>query len=53
MRRLRFTPFLVGLLAITALGFGVRMVFIYTERSTPLGGDAIYYDEAANLLADG
>ena len=53
MRRLRLTPFLIGLLAITALGLGVRMAFIYTERSTPLGGDAIYYDKAANLLADG
>lgn len=53
MKRLRLTPFVIGLLAITALGLGVRLAFIHTERSTPLGGDAIYYDKAANLLADG
>lgn len=53
MKRLRLSPFMLGLLAITALGLGVRLAFIYTERATPLGGDAIYYDKAANLLADG
>jgi hypothetical protein len=53
MRRPRLTRFTVALLAITALGLGIRVTFIFTERSTPLGGDAIYYDKAANLLADG
>ncbi len=53
MKRPHVIRFAIALLAITALGLGIRVTFIFTERSTPLGGDAIYYDKAANLLADG
>ena len=53
MRRPRLSRFAVALLAITALGLAVRVTFVFTERSTPLGGDAIYYHKAGNLLADG
>lgn len=51
--RRRLSRFAMALLAITALGLAVRVTFIITERSTPLGGDAIYYHKAADLLADG
>lgn len=53
MRVRRPSRFVLGLIAIAVLGLGIRVTFIVTERSTPLGGDAIYYTKAANLLADG
>ncbi len=42
---------LLGLICV--LGFGIRVGFIISERDSKLGGDAIYYHKAANLLADG
>ena len=51
--RPRWNRFATGLLLLTVLGFGVRLVFIYTAAPEKLGGDAIYYHEGANLLADG
>lgn len=42
---------LLGLICL--LGFGIRIGFIVAEQDSKLGGDAIYYHKAANLLADG
>lgn len=53
MKRAATSGFAIGLALIALLGFAVRVGFILSERSTPLGGDAIYYTKAANLLADG
>ena len=49
----RPSRFTLALFAIVLLGLGIRFASMVTERSTPLGGDAIYYTKAANLLADG
>jgi hypothetical protein len=54
--RRRLSRFALGLIAITIVGFGVRVAFILTEapdKVDDLGGDAYYYHHAANLLADG
>ena len=51
----RFRPsrfiVIIGLIALA--GFGIRVAAIVHESSLVLGGDAKYYHEAANLLADG
>ena len=52
-RRPRWTRFATALLLITLAGLGLRLAFIYTAAPEKLGGDAIYYHEGANLLADG
>ncbi|CAB4324669.1 MAG: hypothetical protein F2520_12000 [Actinobacteria bacterium] len=49
----RRSRFALGLALICLLGFGIRIGFIVSERDSKLGGDAIYYHKAANLLADG
>ncbi len=49
----RPSRFALALFAISLLGLGIRVGFMVAERSTPLGGDAIYYSKAAGLVADG
>jgi len=52
----RLSRFWIGIILIVAVGFGIRMVSMsmWSPQSTvDLGGDAVYYHEAANLLADG
>jgi Dolichyl-phosphate-mannose-protein mannosyltransferase len=47
----------LALLAICALGLGIRVAYTLDHDidtpDTPIGGDARYYHDAANLLADG
>ena len=46
--------FVVCLAIAGALGFAIRFGTFLTEgRSAPLSGDAVFYHETANLLADG
>jgi len=52
-RRPRWSRFATALLLITVAGLGLRLAFIATDAPTKLGGDALYYHEGANLLADG
>jgi hypothetical protein len=49
----RSSRFAFGLALICLLGLGIRIGFIVSEHDSKLGGDAIYYHKAANLLADG
>lgn len=52
----RVTRFWVLLVAIVLGGLGLRVVSLALwspETTLDLGGDAVYYHEAANLLADG
>lgn len=52
----RPSRFVLALAAIAVVGFGLRMAAVQISGpSTPseLQGDAVYYHEAANLLADG
>ena len=43
-----------GLAAVTALGLGVRVAYVlFWKRHAQFSGDAFYYHEAANLLAQG
>ena len=49
----RSSRFAIGLALICLLGLGIRVGFIVSEHDSKLGGDAIYYHKAANLLADG
>jgi 4-amino-4-deoxy-L-arabinose transferase-like glycosyltransferase len=52
----RLSRFWIGIILIVAVGFGVRMadMALWSPHTTlELGGDAVYYHEAANLLADG
>jgi 4-amino-4-deoxy-L-arabinose transferase-like glycosyltransferase len=55
-RRPRWSRFATALVLIALAGFGIRLMDIFTEGPAvrdDLGGDAFYYHEAANLLADG
>ena len=46
--------FVVCLALAAALGFAVRFgTFLWEGRTAPLSGDAVFYHETANLLADG
>ena len=52
----RLSRFWVGIILIVLAGFGIRMVSTAMwspHKTVDLGGDAVYYHEAANLLADG
>lgn len=49
----RPSRFALLLALLCLLGFGIRIGFIVAEHDSKLGGDAIYYHKAANLLADG
>ena len=53
MRSRRSARFALLLGLICLLGLVIRVGFIVSERDSKLGGDAIYYHKAANLLADG
>jgi 4-amino-4-deoxy-L-arabinose transferase-like glycosyltransferase len=45
---------LLALLAICAVALGIRVGYVLGWRDVPtIGGDAAYYHEGANLLADG
>ena len=54
-RRLRLpTTFRWRLTLVTLAGLAIRVLYVmFVERGDPLSGDAVYYHEAANLLADG
>src|SRR5215207_4349500 len=43
----------LALLAVCALGLAVRVGYVLNHELDDIGGDARYYHEAANLLADG
>jgi len=46
--------FVVALAIAGVLGFAVRFgAFMWEGRTAPLSGDAVFYHESANLLADG
>ena len=52
----RISRFWIALLIIVVGGFGIRVVSLSLwapHNTLQLGGDAVYYHEAANLLADG
>jgi hypothetical protein len=49
----RWSRFATILLLVTLAGLGVRLVFIYAGTNEKVGGDALYYHEGANLLAEG
>jgi len=52
----RLSRFWIGIILIVAVGFGIRItaMALWSPHTTlQLGGDAVYYHEAANLLADG
>ena len=52
----RLSRFWLALLVIVIAGFGLRitsLVLWSPDTTSELGGDAVYYHEAANLLADG
>lgn len=52
----RMSRFWIGIILIVAVGFGIRIadMALWSPQTTlELGGDAVYYHEAANLLADG
>ena len=46
--------FVVWLVIAGVFGFAVRFgTFMWEGRTAPLSGDAVFYHETANLLADG
>jgi hypothetical protein len=44
---------MLALLAVCALGLAIRVGYVLNHELDDIGGDARYYHEAANLLADG
>ena len=48
-----WSRFTIGLLLITLLGLGVRVLFILAEAPAQVSGDSVFYDVTANLMADG
>lgn len=54
LRRVRRDRFLVWLTSITVAGFVLRLAYVLiARRHAVVGGDAFFYHEGANLLADG
>ena len=46
--------FVIGLVAIVAIGWAIRLIYVWHWRQhTVFGGDPLYYHLGADLLADG